>query len=68
MSDLNKTQSHEKTVTPKPSPVPLKMPQSARDLLELLDKLDSFTISIEAKINDEVASGDRLVHLKLDNI
>jgi len=63
MDDLKKVEPHDKTDL-----MQLEMPESAVQLIEILDKLEYFTISIRKKITDEIRINSRMIHIKLDVI
>lgn len=63
MDDLRKIKPHNKDYL-----MQLEMPESAIKLIEILDKLEYFTILIRKKITDEVKINSKLIHLKLDVI
>lgn len=46
----------------------IELSRDAKNVLEILDSLEDFTISIRKKIVDEIRSAGKLIHVKLDSI
>lgn len=44
-----------------------ELPESAKKALEILDELESFTVTMRKKLMAEIRPGGNIVHLKLDD-
>lgn len=44
------------------------LPREAKNLLQVLDNLEDFTIKIRKKLSEEIKSSSELIHIKIDSV